>query len=195
MSRPARGMHHPRSTAARAARSAPGATGERMSIQQLHLVVARARALESDPLEAYVRRATGARDGELDELVRRAVEAVEDVPLILAAMAEAAEVRGVGLLVRPVLDHAADYFLNPIDHASELAFGFTGLLDDAYLALRIAALVQEIYGPLLPLDIESRLALLRRLLGPDLIQSLDAEIGNAILRMALHVAALRREDG
>ena len=37
----------------------------------------------------------------------------------------------------PLLEHAARYFINPVDLIPEMTKGMAGLLDDTYLALRI----------------------------------------------------------
>lgn len=162
-----------------------------MNSQQLREIITDAQITGSDPLERYLQRAGPPQSTELADPAEYARQIIDGIPALLANVGRAAEERGVGLLVQPLLEHAAAYFVEPLDHAPELAFGVVGLLDDAYLALRIVNLIQETYQPLVRVDVPGQLAFLRQALGPDLIASLDAEVGHAILNMAVTVAALK----
>jgi uncharacterized membrane protein YkvA (DUF1232 family) len=166
-----------------------------MNTQQLREIITDAQITVSDPLERYLQRAAPVGSAELADPAAFARQIIDGVPALLADVARAAEERGVGLLVQPLLEHAAAYFVEPLDHAPELAFGVVGLLDDAYLALRIVHLIQETYQPLVRVDVAGQLAFLRQVLGPDLVTTLDAETGHAIFNMAMTVAALRQRAG
>src|SRR5690606_32546118 len=103
----------------------------------LQETIARARIAHAESLEAYVTRATALEQDEVRARVGRVMAIVEGIPDLLESVNEAAMTRGIGLLVQPLLDHAADYFRDPSDHAPESAYGVAGLLDDAYLALSV----------------------------------------------------------
>ena len=161
-----------------------------MRSDQLYQIIREANQVHADEIGDFIRRVIG-EEPESTRAILYAQEIIEGIPELLSEAAISAEVRGVGLLVQPLLDHAAEYFLNPIDHAPELAFGVPGLLDDAYLALRLIHMVQEVYQPLVRADIAAQLEFLRRLLGPTLVLEMEAEAGRAVMRMALHIAATR----
>lgn len=166
-----------------------------MKNPQLHHIIHEARLVGADRLENFVARAGALEAEEVQATVERALQIIEGIPQLLDAVAEAAETRGIGLMVRPLLDHASAYFLNPLDHAPELAFGVTGLLDDAYLSLRLVHLIQLTFQPLVSVDVEAQLDFLRDLLGNDLVAQLDAETGRAVLKLAMDVAALQESTG
>lgn len=161
--------------------------------QLLYEIIRDTRQIHADEIGDFIRRVIGPEAADSSPAIDFAERIIDGIPGLLAEASVAAETRGIGLLVQPLLDHAAEYFLNPIDHASELAFGVPGLLDDAYLALRLIHLVQEVSHPLVRADVAGQLEFLRRLLGPDLVYELDAEAGRAVLRMALHIAAAREQ--
>lgn len=162
-----------------------------MRNQRLYDIISDARLVGADRLEDFVSRSATLEGAQVEMTVQRALDIIEGIPALLDAVEEAAEIHGIGLMVRPLLDHASDYFLNPLDHAPELAFGVTGLLDDAYLSLRLVHLVQLTFQPLVPTDVEQQLHFLRELLGSELVAQLDAETGRAVLKLAMDVAALR----
>ena len=119
---------------------------------------------------------------------------VEGIPGLLESVSEAAMTRGIGLMVQPLLDHAADYFRDPTDHAPEAAYGMAGLLDDAYLAISLVNLVHENFEPLVETDVAGQLSVLRGLLEPELLAKLDAEVGRAVLKLARSVTGLRERS-
>jgi len=160
----------------------------------LQETIARARIAHAESLEAYVTRATALEQDEVRARVGRVMAIVEGIPDLLESVNEAAMTRGIGLLVQPLLDHAADYFRDPSDHAPESAYGVAGLLDDAYLALSVVQLVHENFGPLVENDVGGQVSLLRELLEPELVAELDAEVGRAVLKLARSVTALRERS-
>ena len=161
-----------------------------MRSDHLYAIIDEAKQIHADAMVDFIRRVVG--EEEAPMALQAAQRVIDGVPALLSEVSSAAEIRGIGLLVQPLLDHAAEYFMEPIDHAPELAFGYPGLLDDAYLALRLVYLVQEVCQPLARGDVAGQLEFLRRLLGPDLVYELDAEAGRAVMRMALHVSASSR---
>lgn len=144
----------------------------------------------AESLEQYLGRVTSL-EGEALRVCTARVEAiVEGIPALMERVEEVAMQRGIGLMVQPLLDHAADYFRDPSDHAPESAYGVAGLLDDAYLALSIVHLVHENFEPLVPIDVSAQLHELRTLLEPELLADLDAEVGRALLKLARTVTGL-----
>ncbi len=160
----------------------------------LQETIGKARLAQAESLEAYVARATGLDATEVGPRVERVMAIVEGIPDLLESVSEAAMIRGIGLLVQPLLDHAADYFRDPTDHAPESAYGVAGLLDDAYLALSLVNLVHENFEPLVEADVVQQLSVLRGLLERELVDELDAELGRAVLKLARSVTALRERS-
>ena len=68
-------------------------------------------------------------------------------------------------VVGPVLEHIARYFVSPIDLIPEMTYGLAGLLDDAYLVLRILKNLDRGSEPFLDWDLDEPLAFLRGSLG------------------------------
>lgn len=145
----------------------------------------------AETLAEFVSRATALDRADVPAAADRAMRIIESIPELLDEVTDAALRRGMGLLVQPLVDHAAEYFIDPRDHAPEAAFGLSGLLDDAYLALSIVKLIQDSYEPLVEADLSGQLEFLRTLLGPDLVADLDAETGRALLKLAMAVSSLR----
>ena len=160
----------------------------------LQETIARARLAHAESLDAYVARATALDQDAVRARVDRVLAIVHGIPDLLDGVADAAMTRGIGLLVQPLLDHAADYFRDPTDHAPESAYGVAGLLDDAYLALSIVNLVHENFEPLVDSDVAGQVILLRELLEPELVAELDAELGRAVMKLARSVTALRERS-
>jgi uncharacterized membrane protein YkvA (DUF1232 family) len=160
----------------------------------LQETIGKARLSHAESLEAYVARAAALEAGEVRPAVDRVMAIVEGIPGLLESVADAAMTRGIGLMVQPLLDHAADYFRDPTDHAPEAAYGVAGLLDDAYLALSLVNLIHENFEPLVESDVTGQLAVLRQLLEPELMAELDAEVGRAVLKLARTVAGLRERS-
>lgn len=160
----------------------------------LQETIARARVAHADSLEAYVTRAAALEPDEIRARVDRVMAIVEGIPDLLDHVSEAAMTRGIGLIVQPLLDHAAAYFCNPTDHAPESAYGVAGLLDDAYLALSVVNLVHENFEPLVESDVAGQVATVRELLEAELVAELDAEVGRAVLKLARTVTALRERS-
>jgi len=75
--------------------------------------------------------------------------------------------------VAPILEQAAGYFLNPVDVIPEMTQGLGGLLDDAYLVLKVLEHLDKGPKPLLEWDLKEPLAFLGGLVGKDVSRQLD----------------------
>lgn len=160
----------------------------------LQRTIGQAKLGNTERLEDFIARAGSLDAREVPAAVARAMGIIEGIPDLLDAVSEAALSRGIGLMVQPLLDHAAAYFVDPTDHAPEAAYGVAGLLDDAYLALSLVNLIHDTYEPLVPGDVPDQLAFLRRLLGPELVADLDGETGRALVKLARTVSSLRERS-
>lgn len=160
----------------------------------LQETIGKARQANAESLETYVARAAALEEAEVRPTVDRVMAIVEGIPGLLEDVADAAMTRGIGLIVQPLIDHAADYFRDPADHAPESAYGVAGLLDDAYLALSLVNLVHENFEPLVEANVAQELSVLRGLLEPELVAELDAEVGRALLKLARTVTGLRERS-
>ena len=146
-----------------------------MNLQDVQAVIESAKVRDNGRLPEFIRTmAPEATDQEVTEAAEVAVEVVETVPLLLARAAQAAEQRGLKVVVMPLLDHAARYFINPIDLIPEMTQGMAGLLDDTYLALRILENLNRGSDPLFDADFDEPLRFLRKLVGRNISRKLDA---------------------
>lgn len=157
----------------------------------LQETIGKARHGSTEQLADFIARAGSLEPAAVGPAVERAMAIIEGIPDLLESVAEASYRRGIALLVQPLLDHAAEYFVDPTDHAPEAAYGVAGLLDDAYLALSLVNLIHDTYEPLVAADVPGQLTFLRNLLGPDLVADLDAETGRALVKLARTVSTLR----
>lgn len=146
-----------------------------MNLDDVRAVIESAKARDSGQLEAFVRAmAPKATDTEVADAVALAVEVVDAVPVLLARAAQAAEERHLSLVVMPLLEHAARYFVDPADLIPEMTQGMAGLLDDTYLALRILENLNRGPHALFAADFDEPLRFLRRLVGPQISRKLDS---------------------
>ncbi|MDE2783430.1 MAG: YkvA family protein [Gemmatimonadota bacterium] len=146
-----------------------------MNLRDVQAVIDSAKVRDDGKLEEFVRQmAPTATEQEVADAASVAVEVVETVPLLLARAAQAAEQRGLKVVVMPLLEHAARYFVNPIDLIPEVTQGLAGLLDDTYLALRILENLNRGADPLFDADFQEPLRFLKRLVGRDISRKLDA---------------------
>lgn len=146
-----------------------------MNLRDVQAVIDSAKVRDDGKLEDFIRQmAPTATDQEVTDAASVAVEVVETVPLLLARAAQAAEQRGLKVVVMPLLEHAARYFVNPIDLIPEMTQGLAGLLDDTYLALRILENLNRGADPLFDADFQEPLRFLKRLVGREISRKLDA---------------------
>ena len=146
-----------------------------MNLDEIQAVIDSAKARGTGVLEKYVRdRMPTATDEEVVDAAEVALEIIETVPIFLATAAQEAEDRRLTPLVQPVLDRAARYFLHPVDILPEMTLGLAGLLDDTYLVLRILQVLEEGPEPFVEWDLDHPTTFIRKLLGEQVSQQLDA---------------------
>lgn len=146
-----------------------------MNLDEVRAVIDSAKARGSESLERLIeRRMPEATDEERAQASAAALEIIDSIPIFLARASQEARERNMAMLVQPLLDHAEQYFLRPIDLLPEMTHGLAGLLDDAYLVLRILQNLDRGATPFLDWDLEYPIAFIRRLLGEPLSRKLDA---------------------
>lgn len=98
-------------------------------------------------------------------------------------------------MVDPVLEHATRYFLHPMDLIPEMTQGLAGLLDDAYLVLRILQNLQRGPDPLLDWNLDEPIRFIRRIVGRELAERLDqlamtamTEVSDDVSRLWQHMS-------
>lgn len=157
-----------------------------MNLRDVQAVIASARARGVEPLERFIRkRLRDPDDAEVKEAGAVALEIIEAVPVFLARASQEAEERRLTPVVQPLLDRAVVYFTRPLDLLPEMTHGLAGLLDDAYLVLRILENLERGPTPFLDWDLEYPLTFLRGLLGENMARSLD-ELSILAMRDASH---------
>lgn len=145
-----------------------------MQIAEVQAVIESAKARGMEPLERYVRkRLPDASDEEVREVAELATEIIESVPVFLARAAQEADDRKLTLVVRPLLDQAQRYFLRPVDLIPEMTQGLAGLLDDAYLVLRVLQNLDRGSEPFLDWDLDYPTTFIRHLVGEQVGRQLD----------------------
>ncbi len=145
-----------------------------MSLEDVQAVIDSAKARGFDHLESYIRqRAPDMPEPKIRETAEVALEIIESVPIFLARASQEARIRKMVRTIQPVLDHAEQYFLRPMDLIPEMTMGLAGLLDDTYLVLRILQNLDRGPEPFLDWDLEFPLAFLRGLVGKEIGSKLD----------------------
>lgn len=145
-----------------------------MNVADIQAVVASARARDTGSLERLVRRLDlSVSEGEVARRVARALEIIDELPVLMGRAEARAEARGVSPAVAPILARAEEYFLRPLDLIPEMTQGLAGLVDDAYFATRLLHTLGQGPDPLLEEDLGDRLAFLRTLMGSDVARRLD----------------------
>jgi uncharacterized membrane protein YkvA (DUF1232 family) len=102
---------------------------------------------------------------------------VEGTPDLLDAAFDAATAAGAGPAMQPIFDAALKYWQDPVDLVPD-DLGMLGLLDDAYLSLRLLESVSAVQRaktgrPLLSIDLEEINHRARQLLGEPTAARLD----------------------
>lgn len=111
-------------------------------------------------------------------------EYIEQVPVLLEESVATALQLGELENVAPLFEGAVGYFLNPRDYIPD-NLGLYGLLDDAYLALRLLEVLNNIYrhhprATLIPIDLSGPNRKVRGFIGDELANRLDQEIVGAV---------------
>jgi len=145
-----------------------------VNLEDVHAVIESAKARGTDSLDRFIqRRLPEASQKEVRDAADVALEIIESVPVFLARAHQEAEAKGIQPVVAPILEQAAGYFLNPVDVIPEMTYGLGGLLDDAYLVLRILEHLDRGPRPLLSWDLKEPLEFLSGLVGRDVTRQLD----------------------
>ena len=145
-----------------------------MNLGDVQAVIDSAKARDRGKLQAFIREtAPNATDQEVREAGDVATEVIETVPVLLARAEQAAQERRLTVVVMPLLESTAKYFVDPIDLIPEMTQGLAGLLDDTYLVLRILDNLNHGTEPLFVADFREPLRFLRRLVGRDISRKLD----------------------
>ena len=145
-----------------------------MNLADLNAVIESAKSRGRGGLDRFIqKRLPEASPREVRDAGDVALEIIESVPLFLARAGQEAETRGLQPVVAPILEQAAGYFLNPVDIIPEMTWGLGGLLDDAYLVLKILEQLDRGPKPLLDWDLKEPLEFLGGLVGRDVARQLD----------------------
>ena len=162
-----------------------------MSMADIQAVIDSAKARGVDQLESFIRRRAPALSEEkVVEAAEVAIEIIESVPIFLARAAQEARQRKMVKTVQPVLDHAEQYFLRPVDLIPEMTQGLAGLLDDTYLVLRILQNLDKGPEPFLDWDLDFPVAFLRGLVGEEIGGKLDSLSMAALREVSQHLNVL-----
>lgn len=145
-----------------------------MNLADVNAVIESAKSRGRDSLDRFIqKRLPAASAREVKDTGDVALEIIESVPLFLARAHQEAEARGLQPVVAPILEQAAGYFLNPVDVIPEMTWGLGGLLDDAYLVLKILEQLDRGPKPLLDWDLKEPIEFLGGLVGRDVARQLD----------------------
>ena len=162
------------------------------SLSDIQAVIESAKARGGvEALERFIqKRLPEAEEAEVREAAEVAVEIIDSIPIFLARARQEAEERKLRTVVGPLLDHAETYFLQPVDLIPEMTFGLAGLLDDAYLLLRVLENLDKGPERFLDWDLDYPLRFLRSLVGRDITQKLDLLAANAMHQVSAHLDEL-----
>lgn len=168
-----------------------------VSLVDIQAVIDSAKDQGTQPLEHLVRRRwPEATDDEVRDAVSVAVEIIESIPLFLARARQEAEERHLEAVVNPVLEHATRYFLRPLDLMPEMTLGLAGLVDDAYLVLRVLQNLDRGPEPFLDWDLTHPSRFLRGLVGEEVGRRLDSlsitamqEVSDSLMALWQRMAA------
>jgi uncharacterized membrane protein YkvA (DUF1232 family) len=161
-------------------------------ISDVQAVIESARARGGmETLEKFIRRRLPeAESSEVREAAEVASEIIESIPVFLARARQEADERKLQSVVGPLLNHAEQYFLQPMDLIPEMTQGLAGLLDDSYLFIRVLQHLD--HGPerFLDWDLEYPEQFLRSLVGVDISRRLDAIVLDAMNQVQHHLTEL-----
>ncbi len=138
-----------------------------------------------DVLEHFIRkRLPEAEEAEVVEAAEVAAEIVDSIPIFLARAWQEADERHLVSVAGPLLNLAERYFLQPVDLIPEMTQGLAGLLDDAYLVVRILEHLDKGPQPFLDWDLDYPARFLRTLIGPTIARQLDAMAADAMQQVS-----------
>ncbi|NNF26125.1 MAG: DUF1232 domain-containing protein [Gemmatimonadetes bacterium] len=167
-----------------------------MNLDDIQAVIDSAKARDDGRLAIFVRECVPeATEQEVADAAEVAVEVIESVPILLARAAQAADERRLRVVVMPLLEKAARYFIDPVDLIPEMTQGLAGLLDDTYLSLRILENMNRGPEPLFDAEFDEPLRFLRRLVGKPISTRLDLAAIQALEEVSSHVSQVWEEMG
>lgn len=142
-----------------------------------------------DALERHIAKALPeAGEAEVREAAEVAIEVIDSIPVFLARARQEGEERGLSSFVDPVLDHAEQYYLQPLDLIPEMTQGLVGLLDDSYLVIRSLQNLDKGPQTFLDWDLDYPARFLKRLIGGRIAQRLDKISIDAMQDVSAHLA-------
>lgn len=161
-------------------------------VEDVRAVIESARSRGgTEALQRYIRRRLPeAGEAELQEAAEVAEEIVDSIPVFLDRAHREARDRELASVVEPLLDLAERYFLQPMDLIPEMTQGMAGLLDDAYLVLRVLQNLDAGPEPFLDWDLDHPRGFLRTLVGEPVGQRLDAIADDAMEQVSDHLEEL-----
>ncbi len=166
------------------------AAGHHLTDVQAVIDSAKARA-GIDALERFIRkRLPEAEDAEIVEAAEVAVEIIDSIPIFLARAWQEADERHLISVAGPLLSLAERYFLQPVDLIPEMTQGLAGLLDDAYLVVRVLEQLDKGPQPFLDWDLDYPARFLRTLVGPTIARQLDAMAADAMEQVSEQLSEL-----
>lgn len=170
----------------------PSAEGFPGTLSDILAIIESAKARGGmDGLEKFIaKNLTEASDDEIREAAEVALEVIESIPVFLARARQEASHRGLSSVVNPLLEHAEQYFLQPLDLIPEMTQGLAGLLDDSYLVIRVLQNLERGPEPFLDWDLDDPARFLQRLIGPSISQRLDKIAAQAMQDVSEHLAEL-----
>jgi uncharacterized membrane protein YkvA (DUF1232 family) len=162
------------------------------NLSDIQAVISSAKARGGiEVLERFIRRRLPeAEDAEVHEAAEVAVEIIDSIPIFLARARQEAQQRGLSSVVSPLLDHAEQYFLQPMDLIPEMTQGLAGLLDDSYLVIRMLEHLEKGPEPFLDWDLVYPAQFLRTLVGEEIARTLDAMVIDAMKQVSAHLNEL-----
>lgn len=162
------------------------------NLTNVQAVIESARARGGmEALERFIRRRLPeAEAAEVEEAAQVAAEIIDSLPIFLARARQEADERHLRSVVGPLLDHAEQYFLQPVDLIPEMTYGLAGLLDDAYLLLRVLENLDKGPERFLDWDLQYPLQFLRSLVGREIALKLDLLAADAMQQVSEHLDEL-----
>ena len=172
--------------------TAGGAPFGMTNLADIQAVISSAKARGGmEALERFIRRRLPeAEDAEVKEAAEVSVEIIDSIPIFLARARQEAQQRGLASVVNPLLDHAEQYFLQPMDLIPEMTQGLAGLLDDSYLVIKMLDHLEKGPEPFLDWDLVYPAQFLRTLVGGDIARRLDAIVIDAMQQVSAHLNEL-----
>ena len=158
-------------------------------IADVQAVIDSAKARDNGRLERFIgSKVPNAGDEEVREASESALAVIETVPVLLLEAMRSARQKGVARMVDPLLEHAARYFVDPVDLIPEMTQGVPGLLDDAYLSIKILQHLNSGPQKFFEWDFEQPLSYLRALVGEEIADKLDGLSIQALQQVSASVS-------